>query len=132
MYILQGILIHTIIIAIVEYFTDQFMNRLDTLNVSLLRYISVTLVQSIPQAIVEEFILRYVMYNKLFGYIFSDQMIALGVYLFGTFLFTRWLHLSISVSCIYIVHTCVYIYLYESTGTIVSPIIVNVYGRLFR
>ena len=132
MYILQGILIHTIIIAIVEYFTDQFMNKLDTLNVSLLRYITVTLLQSIPQAIVEEVILRYVMYNKLFGYIFSDQMIALGVYLFGTFLFTRWLHLSISVSCIYMVHTCVYIYLYESTGTIVSPIIVNVYGRLFR
>ncbi len=132
MYILQGILIHTIIIAIVEYFTDQFMNKLDTLNVSLLRYITVTLLTSIPQAIVEEFILRYVMYNKLFGYIFSDQMIALGVYLFGTFLFTRWLQLSISTTCIYMIHTGVYIYLYESTGTIVSPIIVNVYGRLFR
>jgi len=135
-YILQGVLLQTCIIAVVEYYTNTTQNKLSILKqegIPLLKYLLVTFLSGMCSACVEEFVCRYWVYNKIGSYLFpTSTEFALLTYFICALIVTTSYQLNTLFTIVYLCQSALSIYLYHTTGTLIVPIFINAYGRLFR
>lgn len=134
-YTLQGVLLQSMIFVVVEHYTNNIQNRVELLQkegIPIAKYYAITFLSSVIASLIEELIIRYLYYNKICTFFFSSNTSILIAYFSLLFLFTRYHQLTIIPTIIYLIQAGLYVYLYQTTGTLLSPILINAFGRLFR
>ena len=132
-YILQGFLFYTTLYVftynIVE--KNKVQEYLQQNNITFSYYLLINLLVVVKRVLVEELLLRWLLYNKICSYFFSKN-IALIIYTTVSYLLLKGKFVSHVDKLIWISQLIIHAYIYKSTDTLYCSIIVGIYGNMLR
>jgi len=132
-YVLQGFVFYSMLyIATYNVVEKNKINEyLQQNNIMFSYYLLVNLLVVIKRVLLEELLLRWFLYNKVCSYFFS-QTISLILYTILSFLLLKGNLVSHTDKFIWICQLVLHVYIYKSTGSLFSSIIVGIYGNMLR
>ena len=100
-------------------------------NITFSYFLFINLLTVIKRVLLEELILRWFLYNKVCSYFFT-QNTALIVYTIVSYLLIKNTFVSFVDKLIWISQLLIHAYIYKSTSSLYSSIIVGIYGNMLR
>ncbi len=132
-YILQGFLFYTTLYIFTYNSVEKnkVQDYLHQNNITFSYYLLINLLVVAKRVLVEELLLRWLLYNKICSYFFSENT-ALIIYTTVGYLLLKDKFVSYADKLIWVCQLVIHAYIYKSTDALYSSIIVGIYGNTIR
>ena len=132
-YILQGFLFYTTLYIFTYNSVEKnkVQDYLHQNNITFSYYLLINLLVVVKRVLIEELLLRWLLYNKICAYFFS-KFISLILYTLISYYLIKGNFVSHIDKFVWICQLVLHIHIYESTGTLWSSITVGIYGNIIK